>query len=643
MKKIFWLYLIWSSLLLASSSFWQELVEIESRYFDKKTTKILLHDEDLNQTKGIDHNESRGIEEQFEAFASLIIKLKSDPYSLDRNESLFFDREKSIKEIRNLTLKIQTNQRYGYQLAVQRDSIKLQSLRLREQIYHFFTHLAQNWTNFSEKELKSYIQNAQEKLHQEVDIKQLSHLYQQLEGATGVIPLQTRRNVLHLAQDYYFFDTLLSYLDLNSSILSYHSLSSRLKIDNLINYINQQPFAQHANLYLRYFKLDMGRVLLFLVTMLFFLFLNYLLYLRLYLYFKSKILEEEDENDELLLENLRRIRLPISLLVNGIGLKLALEILDYPNTLSDTTNLYFSLVFIALIAYIAMQSIENLFFIYFHHRSRRNITLRTELINLMLSVSKVIILLIAMIVALLKMNINVSGVIASLGIGGLAVALAAKDTLSNFFGLLKIIFDESFSQGDWIKTSDVEGTVVEIGFISTKIRTFDNAMITVPNEKLANTSIKNWSRRKVGRRIKFHLGVTYDSKRENLQQAIDEIHAMLVAHEGISTPDRINTKALKRSYARKNRLVSLDNKLGIKSTLLVYLDNFSDSSIDILIYTFSKSTDWEEWLKVKQDILYRIWEILERHELSFAFPSQSLYVEKLPSLEENAFYQGGSL
>ena len=227
------------------------------------------------------------------------------------------------------------------------------------------------------------------------------------------------------------------------------------------------------------------------------------------------------------------------------------------------------------------------------------------------------------------MNINISGVIASLGIGGLAVALAAKDTLSNFFGLIKIIFDESFSQGDWIKTSDVEGTVVEIGFISTKIRTFDNAMITVPNEKLANTALKNWSRRTVGRRIKLYVGVTYNSNQQDIQNAINEITTMLIEHKDISTPEKIDKKLFKRHYQKSNKFVSLDNKLGIKSTLLVYLDRFSDSSIDILIYCFSKTTNWQEWLEVKQDVLYKIWTILEANNLEFAFPSQSIYIEKV--------------
>jgi len=616
---------------MASDSFWKKLLSIEENFFNPKHIVTLIEQES-NRTIILDKNESASsLDKQFQAFSSLIALMKENPYSLESNQTDFFDQEKNKQQIRDLTLKIQTNQRYGYTLAVQRDTIRLTSLELKEQIYHFFSYLAKNWTRLDEKKLKNYIEENHEKLETYVHIEAWNKLYKEVHSQSGVISKQIEENFLVLAQDYYFFDSFLSYLQLNRSRLNYHSLSSRLKIDNLIAYINQQSFAQESNLYLRYVKLDMGRVMLFTLVIFFFLFLNYLLYRRLYLYFKSKILEEKDDNDYILLENLQKIRLPVSLLVNGIGLKLALEVLDYPHTFSESTYLYFSLFFIVILAYIAMQIIENIFFIYFEHHGKGDLTLRTELINLILSVSKAIILLIALLLSLLKMDINVSGIIASLGIGGLAVALAAKDTLSNFFGLLKIIFDESFSQGDWIATDEVEGTVVEIGFISTKIRTFDNAMITVPNEKLANTSIKNWSRRQVGRRIKMHVGVTYSSNAKDLQNAINEIHEMLVNHEEISTLERINTYELKRHFRRKNRLLSLDNKIGIKSTLLVYLDSFSDSSMDILIYAFSKTTDWEEWLKVKQDILYRVWEILEKNNLEFAFPSQSIYVEKSDS------------
>jgi MscS family membrane protein len=627
MKYILLFLLIFTDTITASDSFWKKLVEVEEKFFNPQNI-ITFIEQDSNKSMILDNNESSSaLDEQFEAFASMIALLKKNPYSLDINQTDFFDPKKNNQQIRDLTLKIQTNQRYGYTLAVQRDTINLTSLELKEQIYHFFYYLAKNWTRVDKEKLQSFIEENHKKLKTTIKIEVWNELYKKVNAQSGVIPKQIEKNFLILAQDYYFFESFLSYLELNRSSLNYTSLSSQLKIDNLIGYINKEPFAQEANLYLRYVKLDMGRVILFGLVILFFLFLNYLIYRRLYFYFKSKILEEKDDNDDILLENLKKIRLPVSLFINGIGLQLALEVLDYPHALSESTNLYFSLFFIVMSAYIGMQIIENLFFIYFEHNSKKNLKLRTELINLILSVSKVIILLIALLLGLLKMDINVSGVIASLGIGGLAVALAAKDTLSNFFGLLKIIFDESFSQGDWIATSEVEGIVVEIGFISTKIRTFDNAMITVPNEKLANTSIKNWSRRKVGRRVKMYVGVTYNSNAKDIQKAIDDIHQMLVGHEGISTLEKINTHELKRDYRRKNKLVSLDNKIGIKSTLMVYLDSFSDSSIDILIYTFTKTTNWEEWLKVKQDILYRVWDILEKNNLEFAFPSQSIYLE----------------
>ena len=629
LKRILGIFFVLSVTLLASDSFWQKLISVESEFFNPNTILSLVQEES-NRTVVLDKNDSSLLlDEQFETFFSLVALLKNNPYSLDVNKTSFFDKNRNNRQIRDLRLKIQTNNRYGYALAVQRDTIKLTSLELKEQIYDFFKYLAKNWTTLDEKKITSYIEENHKILKAKVKIEDWNKVYKNLDLQSGTIPKQIEKNFLILAQDYYFFDSFLSYLRLNSSNLRYDSLSSRLKIDNLISYINQKEFSKKSNLYLRYLKLDMGRVILFIFVIIFFLFFNYLLYRKLYLYFKSKILEEEDENDDILLENLEKVRFPVSLFINGIGLKLALEVLDYPNSLSSDTNLYFSLFFIIILSYIAMQIIENLFFIYFHHTSKKNLTLRTELINLMLSVSKAVILLVAILVTLLKLNVNVSGVVASLGIGGLAVALAAKDTLSNFFGLLKIIFDESFSQGDWIKTSDVEGTVVEIGFISTKIRTFDNAMITVPNEKLANASIKNWSRRKVGRRIKLYIGVTYSSNIDDLQNAINEINEMLIQHEGISTPEKINTREIiQQHYRRNSKLVSLDNKLGIKSTLLVYLDKFSDSSIDILIYSFTKTTNWEEWLRVKQDVLYQVWEILNKNNLDFAFPSQSIYLEK---------------
>ncbi len=629
MKKISLFLLLFYLPLFSATSFWQELIEIENKFFSKKSVLMMISVDD-NITKTLDENKtSTLLEERIHAYEGLLIKLKNEPYSLQKRNNPFYDPKKSEKEINTLLLKIDSNRKMGYLQAVKRDKIRLQTLKIKSEIYQFLLFLAQKWTNIDEKNLIRKIDKTTKIVKENIPIKDLISTYEEVAPKKGTVSSQIKENFFELAKNYYFFDTFLEYLRINAKMLTYRSIASELQLDDLITYINEQPLFAKANTYLRYLKLDVGRVVLFLLIIIFFWMLNYLIYKKLYNYFKSKILQEEDESDDILIDNLDRIRRPVSLLINGIGLQLALEVVKYPQPLSEKTTLFFHLFFIAIIAYILMQLIENIFFVYFQHqRLKNNKELRAELVNLMLSITKVIIFLGALLIAFVKMGVNITGLLASLGIGGLAVALAAQTTLSNFFGLLKIIFDESFSQGDWISTNDIEGTVVEIGFISTKVRTFDNALITVPNAELANKPLKNWNKRTIGRRIKMHIGVTYGSKRENVKAAIDEIAKMLKDHPGIISPEKIDKRSMRKRYKDSGKFLSMEDKLGIKSTMLVYLDKFSDSSIDILIYTFTKTTNWQDWLEIKEDLLYKIWSILEEHNLEFAFPSQTLYFDK---------------
>ncbi len=626
MKKVWFLIMISVVSLYGASSFWQSLVEIEEKFFNQEV--ILKIIDETNTTKNLDDNQTKvSIDEKFNLYENLVISFKNAPFALDKNISTFFNPTANSTDINRLTMRIESNRKYGYLQAVNRDKIALQTLKIKEQIYQFFLYLADNWTSLEQKSLLEYIAKNRENLKQ-VPLKNTTALYKEVATQKGTVAKQIQENFFDFAKQYYFFDSFLDYLTINAKILTYRSIANELQLDNLINYINKQPLAAKANIYLRYIKTDAGRLILFVAIIIFFLFLNIIVYKKLYNYFKARILRVEDDIDDLLLDNLDSIRKPFFLLINGIGVELATEVLRYPQPLSDKTNLLFYLFFVGIIAYILMQLVENIFFAYFHNQKSHNVPLRAELLNLMLSVTKVLIFLAASIIVLIKMGVNITGLLASLGIGGLAVALAAQTTLSNFFGLLKIIFDESFSQGDWIETKDVEGTVVETGFISTKIRTFDNALITVPNAELANTPLKNWSRRTIGRRIKMHIGVTYSAKRKNLKAAIADIDRMLKEHEGIVTIDKVDQRSLKKRYKSAGKFLSTDDKLGVKTTQLVFLDGFSDSSVDILIYAFSKSTEWRKWLEAKEDILYKIWEILELHELEFAFPSQSLYFDK---------------
>jgi MscS family membrane protein len=195
-----------------------------------------------------------------------------------------------------------------------------------------------------------------------------------------------------------------------------------------------------------------------------------------------------------------------------------------------------------------------------------------------------------------EFDYDVNGLVAGLGLGGLAFALAAKEAVGNLIGGIVIVTEKPFSIGEWILTPSVEGTVEDINFRSTKIRTFSQALVTVPNSTLANEPITNWSR--MGkRRITFHLGLNYQTSKEQIQKVVHRIEQMLRTHEEIH-PD----------------------------TIMVAFDQYNDSSLDILMYFFTNTTVWAEHVKIKHEINIEIMGILEEERVEVAFPSRTIYV-----------------
>lgn len=193
---------------------------------------------------------------------------------------------------------------------------------------------------------------------------------------------------------------------------------------------------------------------------------------------------------------------------------------------------------------------------------------------------------------------GISGFVAGLGLGGLAFALAAQDALSNLFGGFVIITERPFSIDDWILTPSVEGTVEDITFRSTKVRTFGQALVTVPNSTLANEPITNWSQ--MGkRRVSFRLRVTYDSPIENVRNVVNRINTLLRDDPEIH-----------------------------QETIFVTFDEFKDNGAEIMLYFFTKTTAWGEYLKVKEKINYKIVDILQEEDVSIAIPSRRLYADK---------------
>ncbi len=210
---------------------------------------------------------------------------------------------------------------------------------------------------------------------------------------------------------------------------------------------------------------------------------------------------------------------------------------------------------------------------------------------------KVFVIALGSVAVLQTFGINVSAFIASLGLGGLAFALAAKDTAANLFGGFAILTDNIFKIGDWVKIGSVEGIVKDIGMRTTKIRAFDKRLVVVPNATIANSAVDNFSRRD-RRRIKMRVGLTYSTTPQTMQKVLNEIRQMLVNHPQIH-----------------------------KEPMFVYFDEFGASSLDLFFYLFTTTANWEEYLKIREEINLKIIEIVQKNGSDFAFPSQSIYFE----------------
>lgn len=235
-------------------------------------------------------------------------------------------------------------------------------------------------------------------------------------------------------------------------------------------------------------------------------------------------------------------------------------------------------------------------------------------LSLLSKALRVVIVAISFTVLVQEWGYDITGFIAGLGLGGLAFALAAQDTVSNFFGGIVILTEKPFTIGDWVVAGDVEGTVEDITFRSTKVRTFAHALVTVPNSALAKQPITNWTR--MGRRrVNFSLGVSYSTSREQLEHCIKKIRHMLQTHPDIHP-----------------------------QTIFANFEKFGESSLDIYIYFFTRTTIWAEWLAARETILFRIMEILEEEGITVAFPSRSIYLENTPALdgEGNAHTERGA-
>ncbi len=333
--------------------------------------------------------------------------------------------------------------------------------------------------------------------------------------------------------------------------------------------------------------------------------------------------KRREEFYRLLFGRLEKIGRPLRLFVLLYLLRKVVDIFFMTRAL-DT---FFYALYWFFFLWFIYESIKFLLYATLTAKIRKQRMARRELFNLFLNITRVFIAFVLLVLILAKLGVDLTALITSLGVGGAIVGLSAKDTLTNFFDSIRLVSEDAFRQGDWIETSEVEGIVTEMGLTSTKLRTFDNALVTVPNTKLAGGYIKNWTRRMVGRRIKFHLRIKPTSDTKEIDRVLYEIHEMLHRHPDIVNVNKLRY-LLKMKKTYEDGLFNLEDKYGVRRTLLVYLDEIGEYSMNILIYAFSISVDWEEWLRVKQDVIEKTLKILEESQLELAVPRQEILLER---------------
>jgi MscS family membrane protein len=239
-------------------------------------------------------------------------------------------------------------------------------------------------------------------------------------------------------------------------------------------------------------------------------------------------------------------------------------------------------------------------------RNQEQGTLEQGIGPLLRNVAKVLLFILIVIGVVEAWGYSASGLLAGIGIGGLAIAFAAQDTFSNVFGSFIIYGDKPYRLGDWIRVKEYEGIVEEIGMRSTRIRTFENSLLTVPNRDVTTNTVENFTTRSQ-RRVKFMLGVTYSTSPEQIEALRDAVTAMLEEHPDVTS-----------------RL------LGVR------FYDFGESSLNVLVSCCVTATDFGAYHRIREEIMLGILRYCNAEGISIAFPTRSLWLENWPAPDSAA-------
>ena len=297
---------------------------------------------------------------------------------------------------------------------------------------------------------------------------------------------------------------------------------------------------------------------------------------------------------------------PISYLFIFVLLMIFVPVLQLPIGMNRYVTLVLRAVW-PVFAIVFLYRLVDILSIYFTKLAEKTqSSLDDQLVPLIRKILKTFVVIIGVLFIFNNLDYDITGLIAGLSIGGLAFALAAQDTIKHFFGSIMIFVDKPFQVGDWISSGDIDGTVEEVGFRSTRVRTFRNSVTYVPNGVLTDRTVDNHGLR-VYRRFYTQIAVTYDTPPDLIELFIEGLREIVKNH-----PDT------RKDYYE------------------IHLNDMASSSLNVMFYIFFKVDSWSDELKGRHEVLLSIIKLAKHLGVNFAFPTQTLHMESFPEKSSNS-------
>ncbi|EIA90878.1 mechanosensitive ion channel family protein [Campylobacter coli] len=620
MKKIIILFLLGISCLWGDEF---RLIDTNASAQDKSVYSLVQKYIDLNHQikefkKNNDENSSSydGILSEFEKDKKSILSKMPDMIVKQQiNEKAVESFLKTRQNLLDLQKK-SINKPYVYVDT----TLNIMYLDVVKSFYSSLFELERLFKNAANSEsIISTVDKAMENLQNSTNID-LSIYKAKINNPSELEKISNKEEMIFNAVDAYV--EILKYLRANADLLESNYIFSLLELQVWIDRINKIANIDFINT---------GKIVISILVLVFFMslrrfFSNIVYFILVRLVYRNK--SDADDIKVIFIDNIKK---PVGFLLICYAISLCLTIATYPAPLSINLSNLFHIVYVVLIAWLILRILDGYGVVLVSKLAQKSG--KKEVVNLIIKILYFVIIIIALLYILAQLGFNISAIIASLGIGGLAVALAAKDIIANFFASILLLFDNSFNQGDWVEVSGIEGTVVETGLRKTTIRTFDNCLVFLPNSTIMGANIKNWSKRRMGRHVRMYLGVGYDATPEKLEQCVKDLREFLHTSDLVAHDEDSALKYGDHTTKYRQNLVSINDLEGYKNACYVALSEFADSSINIELYFYTKEIGGKDFREARQSLMLEFMRIIEKNGLTFAFPSRSIYIENLPPLD----------